>query len=239
MDQSASHKLTQAVGDYLKAVYHLGGPGRAVATTALAEQLDVAPPSVTAMVKRLSEMGYVNYEPRQGVALTAAGLRRALEVIRHHRLLEVFFVQRLGMDWAAAHREAEILEHFISEELEAIIDAQMGHPSHDPQGAPIPTLAGDIDHSEGPALDEVEVGRHGVIARIRQEQPELLAYIEQLGLVPGRRVTVRARAPFGGPVEVEVSGKVLHLGLPVAHAIQVRAAQKTKRPARQRKASQS
>jgi DtxR family transcriptional regulator, Mn-dependent transcriptional regulator len=105
----------------------------------------------------------------------------------------------------------------------------MGHPSHDPQGAPIPTLAGKVDQTEGPGLDEVPLGQRLVITRIRQEQPELLAYIEKLGMVPGRKVTVRARAPFGGPVEVVVGGKVLHLGLPVAHAIQVQGAVTTGR----------
>src|SRR5206468_825406 len=143
------------------AVYHIGHigtSGKAVNTNELAEALEVAPASVTGMLKRLSKDGYLDYRPRRGAELTAKGMQAALEVIRHHRLLESFFVQHLGMDWAQAHREAETLEHFISEELENLIDAAMGHPDFDPQGSPIPTREGEIRAPGWTKLVEAQPG---------------------------------------------------------------------------------
>lgn len=213
--------LTQSVQDYLKAVYHLGQSGKTVGTNELAHQLAVAPASVTGMLKRLSKDGYIRYTPRVGAALTSKGLEVALEIIRHHRLLESFFVQRLGMNWAQAHEEAETLEHFISEELENLIDAAMGHPETDPQGAPIPTRSGEVRVDSWPTMLEVSAGACCVVRRVQHEEPELLRYVEQVGLVPGVTVAVREIAPFDGPVAVELQGRALHLGRKVAGAIQV------------------
>ena len=214
-------ELSQSVQDYLKAVYRLRKPGRAVGTTELAEELSVAPASVTGMLKRLSKDGYVDYTPRQGAELTAKGLEVALEIIRHHRLLESFFVQRLGMDWEQAHREAEVLEHYISEELENIIDSEMGHPDADPQGAPIPTREGDIRQQNWPSLDQMEAGQDCIVRRVQHPERELLGHIEKLGLVPGTKVQVREVGPFEGPIELVVGDRTLHLGCKVASAIQV------------------
>ena len=212
---------TQAVQDYLKAVYRLSSPGNPVGTNQLAENLEVAPASVTGMLKRLSKNGYIEYTPRQGAELTAKGLQVALEIIRHHRLLESFFVQRLGMDWAQAHREAEVLEHFISEEFESLIDQLMGHPDSDPQGSPIPTRDGEVRLPDWSSLDQVEVGSDYVVRRVRHENPALLEYLQRLGLVPGTRIRLLAVGPFDGPVSVKCRGEDLHLGKQVAYAIQV------------------
>lgn len=213
--------LTQSVQDYLKAVYRLGRTGRAVGTSELAEELAVAPASVTGMLKRLSKDGYVAYRPRQGAELTAKGLEVALEIIRHHRLLEVFFVERLEMSWAKAHEEAEILEHFISEELENVIDAAMGHPELDPQGAPIPTRTGEVDSHQWPSLPSLPIGTRCVVRRVEHEQPALLKYVEEMGLVPGTLLTIEAVAPFDGPVTLRLGEREVHVGPRVAEAIEV------------------
>ena len=213
--------LTQAVEDYLKALYRLGTPGRAVGTSELAEELAVAPASVTGMLKRLSKDGYIAYTPRQGAQLSAKGLAVALEIIRHHRLLESFLVRRLGMDWAQAHEEAETLEHYISEELESIIDSEMGHPDADPQGSPIPTRAGQVRQRDWARLDDIGPGERCAVRRVEHAGPDMLRHIEELGLVPGTTVEVRERAPFDGPVGVRVGDRTLHLGRRVASVIQV------------------
>jgi DtxR family Mn-dependent transcriptional regulator len=213
--------LTQAAQDYLKAVYHLGRPGKSVNTNELAEALEVAPASVTGMLKKLSKDGYLDYTPRQGAGLTSKGLQVALEVIRHHRLLEAFFVQRLGMDWTQAHREAEILEHFISEELEQLIDTAMGHPQEDPHGAPIPQLDGSIAEREFVCLADVARPGNLVIRRVRAESAELLDYLRQMNLVPGNSFELVAVAPFDGPLSLRVDGRELHIGRTVAHALYV------------------
>lgn len=226
----AEQELSQAVEDYLKAVYALGKPGQPVSTTALAERLEVAPASVTGMLKRLSELGFVDYTPRQGVELSRKGLEVALEIIRHHRLLELFFVKRLGMDWAQAHREAEVLEHFISEELEMLIDKMLGHPAEDPQGAPIPTREGRVRTQRWMGLHEAEEGARLVVRRVEHDEPELLRYVEQLGLVPGTGLRVVSVAPFDGPIVVERDGRTLSLGVRVASAIGVETADGSRRP---------
>jgi DtxR family Mn-dependent transcriptional regulator len=213
--------LTQSVEDYLKAVYRLGKSGRVVATSELAEELSVAPASVTGMLKKLSKDGYIDYTPRQGAELTAKGLEVALEIIRHHRLLELFFVERLGMSWAKAHQEAETLEHFISEELENLIDAAMGHPEADPQGAPIPTRNGEIKVQPWHCLAGVPAGIGCTVRRVEHEQPELLQYVEQIGLVPGAELSVREIAPFEGPITIVLADREIHLGPKVAAAILV------------------
>ncbi len=216
MDESS---LTQSAQDYLKAVYHLGRSGKAVNTNEIAEALAVAPASVTGMLKRLSKDGYVDYTPRHGAELTSKGLHVALEVIRHHRLLESFFVRHLGMDWTQAHHEAEILEHFISEELETLIDTAMGHPESDPQGSPIPTRNGEIRSQQWPKLVDVAPGAEYVVRRVSHEQRDLLQYVERLGLVPGERLRLVEIGPFEGPVVVERQGKQLYLGHKIASAI--------------------
>jgi len=211
--------LSRSAQDYLKAVYHLGRSGKSVNTNELAELLEIAPASVTGMLKRLSKAGYLQYRPRQGAELTTKGLHAALEVIRHHRLLESFFVHRLGMDWTQAHREAETLEHFISEELERLIDTAMGHPKEDPHGSPIPQLDGSISERELRCLADVTWRGTFVIRRVRAESVELLTYLQEMNLVPGKSIELVAVAPFDGPISLRIDGRDLHIGRTIAQSL--------------------
>ena len=195
--------LTVAVQDYLKAIYALESEGERVTTSALAARMGVRAPSVTAMTKRLADLGLVERAPYRGVVLTEAGQRGALEVLRHHRLLESYLVDRLGLSLDQVHAEAELLEHALSEELEAKIDAELGFPTHDPHGDPIPDrelrlvpVTGD-----GTLLDLPPDGL-AVVSRVPDGNPELLRYLAELALLPGSDVEVVSQAPFGGPVTV-------------------------------------
>ena len=197
--------LTVAVQDYLKAIYVLESAGERVTTSALARRMGVSAPSATAMTKRLDELGLVERLPYRGVALTDAGRRGALEVVRHHRLLERYLVDRLGLSLDEVHAEAELLEHALSEELEAKIDEELGYPTHDPHGDPIPDRELRLVHGESRTLLDLEPGAHGSIARVPDGDSELLRYLGELGLVPDATVEVLAQAPFGGPVTVRTS----------------------------------
>ncbi len=194
--------LTVAVQDYLKAIYVLESAGERVTTSALARRMAVSAPSATAMTKRLDELGLVERLPYRGVALTDEGRRGALEVVRHHRLLERYLVDRLGLALDEVHAEAELLEHALSEELEAKIDAELGFPTHDPHGDPIPDRELRLVHGESRSLLDLEPGARGSIARVPDGDSELLRYLGELGLVPDAHVEMLAQAPFGGPVTV-------------------------------------
>jgi DtxR family transcriptional regulator, Mn-dependent transcriptional regulator len=200
--RSPSPDLTVAVQDYLKAIYVLESAGERVTTSALARRMGVSAPSATAMTKRLDELGLVERLPYRGVALTEEGSRGALEVLRHHRLLERYLVDRLGLSLDEVHAEAELLEHALSEELEAKIDEELGFPTHDPHGDPIPDSELRLVHGESHSLLDLEPGKRGSIARVPDGDPELLRYLGELGLVPDAGVEVLAQAPFGGPVTV-------------------------------------
>jgi DtxR family Mn-dependent transcriptional regulator len=197
--------LTVAVQDYLKAIYVLESSGERVTTSALARRMGVSAPSATAMTKRLDELGLVERLPYRGVALTDAGRLGALEVLRHHRLLERYLVDRLGLALDEVHAEAELLEHALSEELEAKIDAELGYPTHDPHGDPIPDRELRLVHGESRTLLDLEPGVHGSIARVPDGDAELLRYLGELGLVPDASVEVVAHAPFGGPVTLRTA----------------------------------
>jgi DtxR family Mn-dependent transcriptional regulator len=197
--------LTVAVQDYLKAIYVLETAGERVTTSALARRMGVSAPSATAMTKRLDELGLVERLPYRGVALTDEGRRGALEVLRHHRLLERYLVDRLGLSLDEVHAEAELLEHALSEELEAKIDAELGFPTHDPHGDPIPDRELRLVHGENRSLLDLEPGARGSIARVPDGDSELLRYLDGLGIVPDASVEMLAQAPFGGPVTVRTS----------------------------------
>ena len=197
--------LTVAVQDYLKAIYVLESSGERVTTSALASRMGVSAPSATAMTKRLDELGLVERVPHRGVALTDDGRRGALEVLRHHRLLERYLVDRLGLSLDAVHAEAELLEHALSEELEAKIDEELGFPTHDPHGDPIPDRELRLVHGESRSLLDLEPGARGSVARVPDGDSELLRYLGKLGLVPDASVEVVAQAPFGGPVTVRTA----------------------------------
>jgi DtxR family Mn-dependent transcriptional regulator len=202
---------TEAVEDYAKAIYalqrHDAGP---VGTSALAERLGVSPGTVTAMLKRMAEIGLVEHEPYHGVTLTAAGEKVALEVIRHHRLIEAYLAEALGMPWDRVHDEAEVLEHYISEELEERMAEALGDPAVDPHGDPIPDRGLELRADEGVALLEHEPGQGGVLRRVSDSDPEMLRYLDEHDIRPGVRLTVREREPFGGAIVVELEGGELH-----------------------------
>jgi DtxR family Mn-dependent transcriptional regulator len=200
-----SPDLTVAVQDYLKAIYGLETAGERVTTSALARRMAVSAPSATAMTKRLDELGLVVRLPYRGVALTDEGRRAALEVLRHHRLLERYLVDRLGLSLDEVHAEAELLEHALSEELEAKIDEELGYPTHDPHGDPIPDRELRLVHGESRSLLDLEPGSQGSISRVPDGDSDLLRYLGELGLVPEASVEVLAQAPFGGPVTVRTA----------------------------------
>ncbi len=196
-----------AVEDYAKAIYALEvRASEPVGNNALADRLGVTPGSASAMVKRMGELGYVEHVPYRGVTLTDVGRRVALEVIRHHRLLELYLVESLGVPWDRVHAEAEVLEHVLSEELEELISAQLGDPTHDPHGDPIPTRDLEIIEGETQALEQMEPGARGTFVRISDSDPEMLRYLAERGIAPGDSFVVVDRQPFGGPLFVRFGG---------------------------------
>ena len=212
---------TQAVEDYLKTIYEIEREQGKVATTVLADQLGVAPASVTGMIKKLAEMDLVAYEPYQGVVLTQTGRRVALEVIRHHRLIELFLAKTLDVPWDQVHAEAHKIEHVLSEDLVDRIDAALGHPTTDPHGAPIPTREGTIDQRSSRRLADLEPGQSAVITEVYDSDAALLRYLGELGLYPKVAVRVVNVGPFGGPVTVRIGETDYALGREVASQILV------------------
>jgi len=195
--------------DYVKEIYKLRLEGKRATTSAIAERMGVRPPSVTAMVKRLSALGLAEHAPYRGVELTPAGERVALEIIRHHRLLELYLTQALGLSLDEVHSEADRLEHALSEELEARIDRSLGYPTHDPHGDPIPDAKLRLDRKRLRTLASLEPGDEATIERVPDGDDELLRYLAKLALVPGKKVKLRSAEPFGGPLTVRV-GKAEH-----------------------------
>jgi DtxR family Mn-dependent transcriptional regulator len=197
----------EAIQDYAKEIYKLEAETGRASTSALAGRLGVAPASVTGMLKRLSALGLVAYEPYRGVTLTDDGMQLALEVIRHHRLLERYLVDTLGLPLDVVHAEADRLEHALSEDLEAAIDQSLGFPTHDPHGDPIPDAALRVASSELKQLSELEPGEAATVRRVPDADPNVLRYLAELRLVPGERVLLHAAAPFEGPITIEVGGE--------------------------------
>jgi len=219
---SAQQLLSASVQDYAKAVYALQARGStAVSTNDLAARLGVTPGSVSGMVRKLTEVGIVEHEPYHGVRLTEEGRRVALEVLRHHRLLELFLAQELGMPWDQVHAEAEVLEHVLSEELEQLIAARLGNPTVDPHGDPIPTTQLDIDERPTRSVDELPVGAAGRFVRVSDSDPEMLRYLAEHGIALGNRLQVTERQPFGGPVFVRFGERELPLGGQLARAMRI------------------
>src|SRR3954465_7720722 len=180
------HPHSHAVEDYAKAIYMLETRANVpVSTTALAERLKVTPGSVSAMLRKLDELGLVTHQPYRGVRLTAAGRRVALEVIRHHRLLELFLAAVLDMPWDRVHKEAEVLEHVLPTELEEVIAEKLGNPTRDPHGDPIPTVDFVIEERETASLADLEKGMTGVFVRVSDSDPEMLRYLGERDVTPG------------------------------------------------------
>jgi DtxR family transcriptional regulator, Mn-dependent transcriptional regulator len=220
--RTENSRPSEAIENYAKAIYALEQRGKgAVTTNALAERLHVTPASASSMVKKLDELGLVTHVPYKGVKLTSSGRRVALEVLRHHRLLELYLAESLGVPWDRVHDEAEVLEHVLSEELEELIAAKLGNPTRDPHGDPIPSAELEIEEGHTECLAELEPGARGVFVRVSDSDPSMLRYLAELGITPGERFEIVDRQPFGGPLFARFDGRVQVLGGELAAAMRV------------------
>lgn len=208
--------LSQAVEDYLKAIYVLETEGEGATTTNIAEMLDVSSASVTNMLKRLAGMNFITHKSYKGAVLTEAGRTIALEILRHHRLLELYLKEVMGYSWDEVHDEAEKLEHHISEQFEDKIAELLNDPTHDPHGDPIPSKDGVVPDIASLPLCEADTGGEYVIGRVRDQDPELLRYLEKTGLIPGVKLTILEKAPFDGPLRVLVEEEEKTVGFGIA-----------------------
>ena len=213
---------TAAVEDYAKAIYALSNDGRdPVSNNALAERLGVTPASASGMVKRLDELGLARHAPYRGVELTKRGTQVALEIIRHHRLLELYLAESLGVPWDRVHDEAEVLEHVLSEELEELIAAKLGDPKRDPHGDPIPTRDLEIAVEVTESLAALEPGARGTFVRISDSDSDMLRYLAERGIAPGAKFEVVDKQPFGGPAFARFGDQVHVLGGELAASMRV------------------
>ncbi len=209
--------LSQAIEDYIKAIYILGVDTEGgVSTTKIAEALDVSSASVTNMIKKLAKMGLVRYESYYGAELTDSGKKIALEIIRHHRLLELYLKEVMGYSWDEVHDEAEKLEHHISEQFEDKIAELLNNPTHDPHGDPIPSKDGVMPEIANEPLTEAEIGEQVMLGRVANQDPELLRYLEEIGLIPGIVLEVVKKAPFNGPITIKIEDEELVVGYEIA-----------------------
>ncbi len=214
--RSPQPPLTRSVEDYLKSVFHLTSQGGFATTSDIAEMLEVAPPSVSGMMKRLSETGLIEHVPYRGVQLTPQGRRAALQMIRRHRILESYLTSKLGYDWGDVHVEAERLEHAVSEKLIGRMAEALGEPRYDPHGAPIPTEAGEIEEAELITLADVRVGATVILRQVGDEHADRLHYLAAQGLTPGARLAVLERQPFNGPTTVRLGMETRVVGQELA-----------------------
>jgi DtxR family transcriptional regulator, Mn-dependent transcriptional regulator len=215
-----SDSLTQSVEDYLKAIYQLTPEGRPASTSDIAHRLALSAPSVTGMVKRLSEQGLLEHVPYRGVQLTDEGRRAALRMVRRHRLIEAYLVEFLGYSWDTVHAEAERLEHAVSDTLVERMASALGNPEVDPHGDPIPSADGYVHELSCTPLSEVPVGESVEIQRVHESQPERLRYIASLGIKPGIQVTVIDRQPFDDLVTIDIAGRRHVIGRELSHVLQ-------------------
>lgn len=213
--------LSQAVEDYLKAIFEVQRDHGKVATTVLAERMGVAPASATGMMKKLASLKLVRHNPYQGVVLTRAGEKVALEVLRHHRLLELYLAEALGYTWDQVHDEACRLEHVISEAFEDKIFEALGRPTRDPHGEPIPTKDGKMPSTDHEPLSDLQPGAAGTISQVRKSNPEMLRYLGARGLIPEAAIEVVEKAPFEGPLTVRTGNSSHVLGRQLASHISV------------------
>src|SRR5919109_114363 len=197
-------ELSPRISDCLKVIYTMQERGQKVSTSAVSERLGVSDATVTMLFKDFAAAGWVEHVPYRGVRLTELGARKAVEVIRHHRLLELYLARELGYSWDKVHEEADKLEHVISEEFEDRLDALLGYPTVDPHGDPIPSKDGVMSVRKGCTLTQLPEGQSALILRVSDQNPEKLCYLGQLGLYPETRVQVLGRAPFGGPLRIRV-----------------------------------
>lgn len=217
--------LTRSVEDYLKAIYRLSAQGGFATTSDIAAILSLSAPSVSGMVKRLSEMGLIEHVPYRGVQLTSQGRRAALKMIRRHRVLELYLTRNLSYDWDSVHNEAERLEHAVSDDLIERMAASLGDPRYDPHGDPIPTATGDIEETELVSLADAPVGSDLELRQVGTQDAARLRYFAEQGLVPGVRVSITDRQPFNGPTTVYLyaSGTARIVGRELAQVLWCRA----------------
>ncbi len=220
--ESDRPSLTGQAEDYLKAIYELEQRGAAAGTNDIAARLRIAPASVTGMVQRLARLGLVESERYKGTRLTEAGRMAALQLIRRHRIIESYLVQRLGFGWEDVHEEAERLEHAASDQLIARMAESIGNPTEDPHGAPIPAADGTVDESHLASLADIAAGTRVTVMRMSDRDPEFLRYLDGLGIRPGAQVRVVAREPFDGPLTVEVDGSRQVMGTNSAARVFIR-----------------
>ena len=219
--KDAELELSAAVQDYAKAIYELESREGSASTTGLAERLGVRPASVSGMLRKLDALGLVVHEPYRAVNLTESGRKVALEVLRHHRLLELYLAESLGMGWDAVHAEAEVLEHVLSEELEEMIAAKLGNPTIDPHGDPIPTRELAVAEVESRSLYALEPREKGTFVRVSDSDPEMLRFLEARGIAPGARFELIDKQPFDGPLFVRFGDDVHVLGARLARSMRV------------------
>lgn len=212
--------ITQAVQDYLKVIFKLASSGN-VSTNAIAERLQISQASVTGMIKKLSDLRLTTYKPYYGVELTKTGRKIALEIIRHHRLLELYLAEALGYSWDQVHDEAEKLEHVISEEFEDKMAKILGNPTADPHGAPIPSKDGEMEERTLVPLTAAEAGQKVLVKQVSDSDPEMLRYLGEIGIYPEVKLHVLEKAPFGGPLLVQVGEDKYHLGGTVTDNIMI------------------
>jgi DtxR family Mn-dependent transcriptional regulator len=212
-------RLSQALEDYLKVIYVLEADGEKATTTAIAQALDVSNASVTNMLKKLAGMNLIVHESYKGAELSPAGKKVALEILRHHRLLELYLKEVMGYSWDEVHDEAEKLEHHISEQFEDRIAELLNHPTHDPHGDPIPTKDGVMPEKATLAINEADINTLYMVGRVRDQNPELLRYLEQQGVLPGVELTIIEKAPFDGPINLKIDGELISLGFTIAQNI--------------------
>lgn len=211
--------LTRSVEDYLKVVYHLSRQGGFATTGDIAAMLELTPPSVSGMLKRLAEARLIQHEPYHGVRLTNQGRTDALRVVRRHRILEVYLTRHLGYDWDDVHEEAERLEHAVSDELIERMSQVLGEPRYDPHGAPIPTAAGDIEETALVTLADAPVGPQLELRQVDDSDPARLRYLADLGLRLGTNLTIVERQPFNGPVTVRIGSLTRVIGRELAATV--------------------
>jgi DtxR family Mn-dependent transcriptional regulator len=215
---------SEAIEDFLKAVYLLQQEQERVQTSALAEALEITAPSTTEMAKKLAKANLVVHEPYRGIRLTATGERVALEIVRNHRLLELFLVRALAYTWDEVHEEADRLEHAVSDRLIHRIAEYLGNPRYDPHGDPIPSPEGELSPRDLTPLSEWPEGQKGVVSRLRDQTPDMLRYLAEKGLVIGAQVEVLETDPFDGPLTLVADGQRQVIGLNVAHYVLVSSA---------------
>jgi len=215
-------EASEAVEDYVKAIYSLQRQGaKPVSTSALADRLGVTPASASAMVKKLAVLKLVRHLRYHGFVLTPLGRRLALEILRHHRLLELYLAEAFDMPWDQVHAEAEALEHVLSEELEERIATKLGNPKVDPHGDPIPTRDGAIEEGDTVPLAELEPGDRATFVRVSDSDPAMLRYLSARRIKPGQMVEVREKPPFGGSLLVRVANREHALGSELVRAMRM------------------